>query len=319
MRPGESKRTTVRVGFARCQRRRMVQHFCPIFQRGRFGQAPKDAAEIRRVPKAAANGDVFEFEVVIAEEKLAARDAHVGEVIDERHVAVTMKHPREMIGADGEQPGDGIAGDIVLEIALQIDAHAFEETLRAIFGLWGGGFVHEALDTLNERGCEVIEGAGWFLHGEQFQHCFEYMWNRAADWRGHGKLVGHEMGHGASFCRHNAHAELLLSKQERHDFDFAFPGRVVPAVGRNEQCSAGPQADRFDFTEALDLILIRAPERNFQSGESDDMAEQGRVQLAATDVNLPDRASGKKFSRPPIQRGSRFHKGPTILTRRLQK
>lgn len=284
-----------------------MQHLCSILQRSCFSQAPKDAAEIRRVAKAAADGDVLEFEVVIAEEKLAARDAHVREVVDESHVTVTMKHAREMIGADGEQPGDGIAGDIVLEVTLQVNAHAFEETLGAIFGMRRGGFVHEAFDTLNEGGCELVEGGGGFPGGGQFEYRLEYMRNRTAHWRGHGEFIGDQLRHRASFCRNNAHAELLFSKQQGHDFDFSFPGWIIPAVGRDEQGRAGFQANGIDFAIALYLILVCAPERNLQSGKSDDMAEKRGVQLTAADVNPPDCASGKKVSRPPIQRCSQFH------------
>lgn len=296
-----------------------MQHLRPIFHRGCFGQAPKDAAEIRRVAKAAADGDVLQLEVVMAQEEFAARDADVREVIDERHVAVPMKHAREMIRADREETGNGIAGDIVLEITLEINADTFEETLRAIFGLRHRGFVHETLDTSNECGCEFVEGAGGFLDGGQFEHRLEYVWNRAVHWRGHGEFVGDELGYRASFRRHDAHAELLFSEQERHDFDFTFPGWVIPAVGRNEERGARSQANGFDFVVAFDLILICAVERNFQSRESNDVAEEGRVQLAATNVNLPDCASGNKVSGPPIERSSHFHKGAAIVARRLQK
>lgn len=288
-----------------------MQHLCPIFHRGCFGQATKDAAKIRRVAKATANSDVLQLEVVMTQEKFAARDAHVREVIDERHVSVTMKYAREMVRADREQPGDGIAGDVVLEIALQIDADTFEEALRAIFGLRGRGLVDEVLHTFNERCCEFVEGAGGFFCREQFQHRFENVWNGATHWRGDGEFVGDELRHRASFSRDNADAELFPSEQERHDFDFAFPGWIIPAVGGNEERGARPQANGFNFIVALDLILIRAVERNLQSRESDDMAEERGVQLAATNVNVPDCASGKKVSRPPIERSSHFHKGAT--------
>jgi hypothetical protein len=125
----------------------VLQHFPAIFDGGGFREALEDATEIRRIAKSAANGNVFKFEIVMAQEEFAARNADVGQVIDERHVTMTMKHAREMVGADGEEMRHGIACDVVLIVALQINTDALEKTLAAIFSLRGGGFVDQSFDT----------------------------------------------------------------------------------------------------------------------------------------------------------------------------
>ncbi len=126
---------------------RVLEYSCPVFDGCGLGQTFENAAEIGRVTKAAPDGHNFQFEIVIAQEEFAARNADVGQVIDERHVTMTMKHAREMVGADGEEMRHGIARDVVLIVALQINTDAFEKTLAAIFSLRRGGFVDQSFDT----------------------------------------------------------------------------------------------------------------------------------------------------------------------------
>lgn len=129
----------------------VLQHPGAVFHGSGFREALEDATEIGGIAKSAADRNVFEFEIVMAQKKFAARDADVNQVIDERHVSMAVKHAREMVRADGKNVRHGIACDVVLIVALQIDADAFEETLAAIFGFRRGGFMDQPFDALNQR------------------------------------------------------------------------------------------------------------------------------------------------------------------------
>jgi hypothetical protein len=70
-----------------------MQHSHPVFCGSRLDQPFEHAAEIGRITKAASDGDIFQFEIVIAQQEFAAGNADVGQIINERHVPVPMKHP----------------------------------------------------------------------------------------------------------------------------------------------------------------------------------------------------------------------------------
>lgn len=278
----------------------MVKHFGAVFDWRRFRDALEDAAEIGGIAEAATDGNILEFEIVIAEEEFAPGNSYVRQVINESHVTVPVKDAREVVGADAEQVGHGIACDVVLVIALEINANAFEKTLAAILG-FGGRFVDKPLDALDERTGQVRDCRGGFLHRGQFKHRFKNMRNGAADGSRHGEFMSDQLWGFGAFGGNDADAELFFPEQERHDFDFAFPRRVIPAIGRDEQGGAGLEADGFDFSILLNAVFVAAFERNFEARERDNVAEEWRVQLAAADKDFIERTPGKQMLRPPIQ------------------
>lgn len=170
----------------------------------------------------------------------------------------------------------------------------------------------EMLHALDQRGGKLGKRGGRFPRGMQFEHSLHDVRNRTTHRRRDGELIGNEVRRGLAFGGDDADAELFFSKEQRHDFDFAPPGGIIPTVGRDKQDAARPQAKSFNFATVLDLIFIRAPERNFQSRKGHDMAEEGRVQLALADENPVYRAPGEIF-RPPVQWNGRLHTGLAML------
>lgn len=120
------------VGFRSC---RMLQHSGSVFNGCRFGQPPENAAEVGSIAKAATDGNVLQFEIVIAQKEFAARDTNVSEIVDERHVAVAVEDTRQVVRAHSKNLRDGIARDVVLIVPLQVDADPFEKTLRPVCGV----------------------------------------------------------------------------------------------------------------------------------------------------------------------------------------
>lgn len=133
----------------------MLQHFCSVFNGSRLGQPAENAAEIGSIAKATADGNVFQFEIVIAQEEFAARNADVSEIVYERHVTVPVKDTREMVRAHGENPRDRITCDVILIIPLQINTDAFEKILCPVCALRRWRFMDDMLHALDQRGGEL--------------------------------------------------------------------------------------------------------------------------------------------------------------------
>lgn len=211
----------------------MLQHFGAIFDRRRLSQPTENSAEVRRIAKAAANGDVFQFEIVIAKEKFAAGDTDVSEIVDEGHMAVAVKDTRQVVRAHSEDVRDGITRDVILIICLQIDADAFEKALCPVRGL-RGRFMDHMLHALDQGAGELGKCGGRFSRGMEFQHRLDYMRNRTAEGCRDRKFISNEPGRGPASRGDDADAELFSSEEQRHDFDFAPPGWIIPAVGRDK-------------------------------------------------------------------------------------
>jgi hypothetical protein len=58
----------------------MLEHSRAVFNGCCFGEALEDPAEIGSITKAASDGDVFQFEIIIAQQEFAPRNAHVGQI-----------------------------------------------------------------------------------------------------------------------------------------------------------------------------------------------------------------------------------------------
>jgi len=55
----------------------VLEHPRAVFNGCRFGEALEDPAEIGSITKAAPDGDVFQFEIVITQQEFAPCNAHV--------------------------------------------------------------------------------------------------------------------------------------------------------------------------------------------------------------------------------------------------
>jgi hypothetical protein len=79
---------------------------------------------------------------------------------------------------------------------------------------------------------------------------------------------------------------MFPAEKQRDQFHLLPPGWHIPAMGRGKESFSGPQGHRLDAPPGLDLVFVTSEQRNFQSGEIDHMAEQGRMEFFAADVNF---------------------------------
>ena len=83
-----------------------------------------------RVIIAATRGDLIQLKIVKRQHMLGAVNAHMLQIISESHMAMRLEKPRKVIRSDAELAGHRRARDFILIMALQINADAFEQSLR---------------------------------------------------------------------------------------------------------------------------------------------------------------------------------------------
>src|ERR1019366_8641805 len=276
----------------------------PVFQavghRRGLGHFLKDVPEIRRVVITAARRDVVELEIVITEEMLRAVNADVRQVVAERHAAVGLEQARQMVRRDAELVGDGIAGDLVLVMALQKHADFFEQRLRAA-AVPGDGLPQQVFHAANQRADQVGERRAGLVFGQQFGQRDEQVRHRAADGPGQRIFLGCELRIILRPRGHQADAELRPSEKDAQQFQSRRPLRQVPAVRRGIQRHAGLQDNVGNFAAAFNLIAIEAVQRNFKPGKIDDVTEQRRIQAMAACECLADGVPLQLPGRPPVR------------------